>query len=49
MPTSVKQEKLAKDSAVAYHALNGQLLDELPVFMRALETFVSSASAKSFR
>jgi hypothetical protein len=40
LPASVKQEKVAKESAVAYHALNGQLIDELPAFMSGVDTFV---------
>ena len=40
-PPSVKQEKLAKESAAAYHALNAQLLEELPIFLHAVGTFVS--------
>ena len=40
LPASVKTEKLLHESAAAYHALNAQLLAELPAFLHAVETFV---------
>ena len=41
LPTSVKQDKGGRESAAAYHALNIQLIDELPAFIRGIEAFVS--------
>ena len=40
LPTSVKQDKGGRESAAAYHALNTQLIDELPAFIRGIEAFV---------
>lgn len=42
LPSSVKGDKVLRESAAAYHALNAQLLAELPAFLHAVETFFTA-------